>query len=55
MCVGGTPRRHLTLRGTLLSMCSRCGCDEDGEPDALGDVEPNESGDESEIDNEHSC
>ena len=45
----------LTLGGTLLPMCSRCGCDEDGEPDALGDVEPNESGDESESDNEHSC
>ena len=39
----------------LLPMCSRCGCGEDEEPDTLGDEEPNESGNESESDNELSC
>jgi hypothetical protein len=46
---------ELTLGGTLLPMCSRCGCDEDEEPDTLDDEEPNESGNESESDNELSC
>ena len=45
---------ELTLGGTLLPMCSRCGCDEDEEPDELDAVEPNKSGNESESDNEHS-
>ena len=38
---------------TLLPMCSRCGCDEDGEPDELDGAEPNEGDDESE--SEYSC
>ena len=46
---------ELTLGGTLLPMCSRCGCGEDEEPDTLDDEEPNESGNESESDNELSC
>ena len=36
-------------------LCALCGCDEDEEPDTLDDEEPNESGNESESDNELSC
>jgi hypothetical protein len=50
-----TDDTDLSLGGTLLPMCSRCGCDEDEEPDKLDAVEPNDSGDECGSDNEHSC
>jgi hypothetical protein len=50
-----TDDTDLSLGGTLLPMCSRCGCDEDEEPDEPDAVEPNDSGDECGSDNEHSC